>query len=360
MAGMLKRAPLPGLATTGIGSLPHTQLEIALQQAFLVDIPYLPQLPLRDPAEYMVPQALDGMPGLRFDRDGNASLDVDEWRKGWLDARLERAIDKGEGLASLEPQPGALAAWRPFVWEIEQRKSPLAKVQIAGPMTLRWALRTLDGRGLAERADAAEAAEAAEIEAQIFKLLLARSLAMVRRLREAGATPLFFLDEPGLVAFDRKNPRHLVELQELRLFILALQREGAWAGVHCCGNTDWAALLALPWDVVSLDARLSLGAVLATGPAFTKYVAQGGVLGLGIVPTNVVPGAVVNPEKELDAVLAAVPASLAIAAPGLLQRCLLTPACGLALRSVKDAEGVLGRVRDGQRRLRTAVELPRG
>jgi hypothetical protein len=61
---------------------------------------------------------------------------------------------------------------------------------------------------------------------------------------------------------------------------------------------------------------------------------------------------VVNQEKELEATLAAVPAALAVAAPGLLSRCLLTPACGLALRSVKDAEGILDRLREGQRRLR--------
>ena len=341
-----ERAPLPGLSTTAIGSLPHTQLEMALQQAFLVDIPYLPQLPLRDPAEYMVPQALDGMPGLRFDKDGNGALDVSEWRKGWLDARLERAIDKGEALSQFEPQPAALAAWRPFVWEVEQRKTPLAKVQLAGPMTLRWALRTTDGKPLADLPDGAE------VEAQILRLVLARSLAMARRLREAGATPIVFLDEPGLVAFDRKNPRHLVALQELRVLILALQREGAWVSVHCCGNTDWAALLALPWDIVSLDARLSLGAVLGTGEVFARYLASGGILGLGIVPTNIVPGAIVNPAKELEAMLSAVPAALELAAPGLLARCLLTPACGLALRSVMDAEGILERLREGQRRLR--------
>ena len=58
---------LPPLATSSIGSLPHTQLELALQQALLLDIPAAPQLPGRDPGEYMVPQALEGLPGLRFD-----------------------------------------------------------------------------------------------------------------------------------------------------------------------------------------------------------------------------------------------------------------------------------------------------
>jgi hypothetical protein len=340
------RAHLPGLATTAIGSLPHTQLELALQQAFLVDIPYLPQLPLRDPAEFMVPQSLDGMPGIRFDRDGNAALDVAEWRKRWLDARLMRALEGGEALVPFEPQPAALAAWRPFVWEVEQRRLPLAKVQIAGPTTLRWALRTTENAPLHELPDGAE------VEAQILKLVLAKALAMARRLREAGATPLVFVDEPGLVAFDKTNARHLVALQELRLLILALQREGAYAGVHCCGNTDWASLLALPWDLISLDVRLSLQHLIATGEPFARFVANGGVLGLGIVPTNVAPNQGATPEQELTAILGSAPAMLEEVAPGLLQRSLLTPACGLALRSVRDAESILSRLRDAQRRLR--------
>jgi methionine synthase II (cobalamin-independent) len=343
------RAQLPGLATTAIGSLPHTQLEIALQQAFLLDIPYLPQLPLRDPAEYMLPQALDGMPGLRFDKDGNAAVDLAEWRKGWLDARLERAVEKGEGLADFEPRPAACAAWRPFAWEVEQRKAPFAKVQIAGPTTLRWALRTTDGSALWDLADGAE------IEAQILKLVLAKALAMARRLREAGATPVVFLDEPGLVTFERTSGRHLVALQELRVVILALQREGAHVGVHCCGNTDWASVLALPWDLISLDARLSLQRLADAGDAFARFAQGGGRLALGIVPTNLAGNAREEDPAVAEAasqlLLQAVPAILEKAAPGLLQRCLLTPACGLGLRSVRDAEAVLERLRRAQRAL---------
>lgn len=341
----MERKPLPGLATTAIGSLPYTQLELAVQQAFLVDIPYLPQLPLRDPAEYMVPQALDGMPGLRFDRDGNAAVDADEWRKGWLDARIEKAIEKGDGLGAFEPRAAACAAWRPFVWEVEQRKAPFAKAHISGPTTLRWALRSTDGKPLADMPDGPD------IEAQILKLVLARSLAMVRRLRDAGATPLLFLDEPGLVAFDKTNGRHIVALQELRVLILALQREGAHVGVHCCGNTEWAAVLSLPWDLVSIDARLSLSKLIETGAAFQRFVAAGGTIALGVVPTNVNPRESQPLEAAVDQIVHALPAQLERAAPGLLSRCLLTPACGLAMRSVPDAERILDLLRTAQRAL---------
>jgi hypothetical protein len=330
---------LPPLATSGIGSLPHTQLELALQQALLVDIPAAPQLPRRDAAEYMVPQALEGLHGLRADAEGNAGIDVGDWRRGaaTLDARLDRALEHDDGVQRFLPSAAAWHALRPFLWEVEQRKLPFAKVQIAGPFTLRWVLRTTRGEPLAG------IDEGKAIERQIFRLVLARSLALVRRLRETGAKPVIFLDEPGLYAFDRRDPQHLVSLQELRVVVLALRREGAVVGVHCCGNTEWAPLLALGWDVVSIDARLSLESVLATGAAFERFQAGGGVLSLGIVPTDV------SGELDVDAVLREARARLS---PSTLARALLTPACGLAMRTVPDAERIFAELRRAQQELR--------
>src|SRR4051812_25309296 len=242
----------------------------------------------------MVPQALDGLPGLRTEPDGSAFLDASEWMRGAgiFDARLERTLEQGQGRDSFVPTATAWQALRPFLWEVEQRKLPFAKVQIAGPFTLRWVLRTTRAEPLAA------VQEGKAVERQIFRLVLARSLALVRRLREANTKPVIFLDEPGLYAFDRRDPQHLVSVQELRVVVLALRREGAIVGVHCCGNTEWAPLLGLGWDVVSIDARLSLESVLATGPAFERFQATGGVLSLGIVPTDL------SAPDDIDAVLA--------------------------------------------------------
>jgi len=330
---------LPPLATSGIGSLPHTQLELALQQALLVDIPAAPQLPRRDAAEYMVPQALEGLHGLRADGEGNAELDVSDWRRGaaTLDARLDRALEHDDGVQRFLPSAAAWQALRPFLWEVEQRKLPFAKVQIAGPFTLRWVLRTTRGEPLAA------IHEGKGVERQIFRLVLARSLALVRKLRETGTKPVIFLDEPGLYAFDRRDPQHLVSVQELRVVVLALRREGAVVGVHCCGNTEWAPLLGLGWDVVSIDARLSLESVLAAGAQFERFEAAGGVLSLGIVPTDV------SAPSDVDAVLREARARLS---PSMLSRCLLTPACGLAMRTVPDAERIFAELRRAQQELR--------
>ncbi len=343
---------LPACATTGIGSLPHTQLELGLQAALAMDIPFLPQLPVGRPSEFMVPQALEGLPGLRWDPEGMCTVEWSEWETGsvtFLD-RLEAALDVG-ALEDFEPSLEGCRAWRPFLWEVEQRKLAFAKAQLAGPFTVRAVARTGDGRA---------ALDVPGLDAAMYRLILARSLAMVKALRRAGTTPLFFLDEPGLYAFDRANPRHLLAMQELRLLVVALQREGALVGVHCCGNTDWASLLDSGLDVLSLDVRLSLDAVLEESGAFSRFLDSGATLSLGIIPTDL--ASTYEVEELVDAVEVSLKAALP---PGqtfarVASQMLLTPACGLAMRSVVDAEQILSRLKQAQRRLREALvaELP--
>ncbi|MBX5481441.1 MAG: hypothetical protein IRZ16_06280 [Myxococcaceae bacterium] len=338
---------LPRCGTTGIGSLPHTQLELGLQAALQVDIPYLPQLPNGNPHEFMIASAIERLPGLRVDADGGVVIDADEWKaqRDAFEQELESALASRE-LGAFEPTPQGCRAWNPFLFEVEARRLALAKVQIAGPATVRWVAKTSTGE---------VASDVPELDRQIYRLILARAVAMVRRVRRAGATPLCYLDEPGLYALDRRDPRHLMVLQELRLLIVALQNEGALVGLHCCGNTDWAALLDLGLNLISVDARLSLDAFLDTGEALFRYFDGGGALSLGIIPTDL--SSTWSVEELVDAVETSLratfkdPRTFAEVAG----RSLLTPACGLAMRSVPDAEAIFDQLRDAQRRFKALI-----
>lgn len=344
------RGPLPSaLSTTGIGSLPHTQLELALQVALGADIPYAPSLPAKDPCELMMAQALEGLPGLVCEKDGAALLAVSPWEKGAaaLDAKLERAIEEGK-FAPFEPSPGFQAAWKPFLWEVEHRKLAFAKAQVTGPVTARWALKLDDGR---------PASAVPQLERQIYRLILSRATAMVRAIRERGARPLLFIDEPSLYLLDRRSTAaHTVLFEELRILVLALQKEGALVGLHCCGNADWEPVLKLGLDVLSCDTRLSLGALLATGEAFWSFVASGGALALGVVPTNL------GASYDLEALLSAELALLKAHAPRpeavaqVLAQSLVTPACGLGLRTVPDCERVVEDLARAQKVLKSELQ----
>jgi hypothetical protein len=332
------------LATTGIGSLPHTQMELAIQQAFSLDIPYLPQLPRRDPAEFMIPQALDGLPGLRWDAEGTPVVHFKDWKReaAAFDKKLSRALDKGD-LAPFEPQPGSSRAWKPFLWELREREVKLAKVQLCGPVTCAWTVRLDDGRPVFAEGD---------LLGQLFRLVMARSLAMARAVNEVGAAPIVFLDEPGLVWLEPRNPQHLLRLAELKLAALALTKAGARPGVHCCGNTKWGALLGLGLSYLSIDANLSLALVLEERAAFEKFLAEGGRLALGIVPTDL--GAAPDVAEQVAHAALETLRQLSPAAK-VLGQCLVTPACGLALRSTADCEGTFAALERGRAVLRAAL-----
>jgi hypothetical protein len=335
---------LPTCATTGIGSLPHTQLEMALQMALQVDIPFLPQLPTGNPAELMIPSALEGLPGLSFDAEGVCTVDLARWQaeRVKFEQDLDEALSRGT-LEAFEPSPQACRAWKPFLWEVENRKLPFAKAQLAGPATVRWVAKTSEGTPTSEEA---------ELDPQMFRLVMAKALAMVKALRRAGTTPIFYLDEPGLYALDAKNPRHLVVLQELKMLVVSLQREGALVGIHCCSNTDWPLVFELGIDLLSLDVRLSLDAALEESLTFLRYLMAGATLSLGIIPTDLATQFEVR--DLVESVEATLKATLprASAFPEVLARTVLTPACGLGMRTVQDAERIFAQVRESQRALR--------
>jgi hypothetical protein len=89
-----------------------------------------------------------------------------------------------------------------------------------------------------------------------------------------------------------------------------------------------------------------------------RFLMGGATLGLGIIPTNLTTHFDVR--DLVESVEASLRATLprASAFPGVLSKMLLTPACGLGMRSVPDAEAIFAQVREAQRALRqlAAVE----
>jgi hypothetical protein len=150
-----------------------------------------------------------------------------------------------------------------------------------------------------------------------------------------------------------ENPEHLLALQELKLTAAALGQAGALVGVHCCGNTRWPALLKMDFDLLSLDVGLSLEALVEDREAFRAFVTRGGRLSLGIVPTDLSPGEPVDVADRVAALVETLRRALPEEQPvgRFLDGCLLTPACGLALRTTPDAEQTFADLKEAQRLL---------
>lgn len=330
--------PIRPLTTTGIGSLPHQDVDAALQQSFRMDIPYVPQLPMRDANEYMLPHALEGMPGIEADDEGMILLDLGGWKKGHVayDAKLHAAIEDGQVELFL-PSPAYAAALEPFLARVKKDEVARAKAQIAGPMTLQWSLRTADGK-----------MPPPAVMTHVSRTILARSLALASAITQAGAEPIVFIDEPGLYAFSRMQPNHIVMLQELRINLMALKKQGAQVGLHCCSDADWGALMGLGLDILAVDAKLSLPSLMRAGEALVTFVSMGGRLALGVIPTDSgevepIAALIKNLESRLSTLEQYFPTRASII-EHILFKSLLTPACGLALLKPEFAESVTARL----------------
>lgn len=336
---------LPPLTTTGIGSLPHKSVDDALRESFRVDVPYLPELPMRDTREFMLAHATEGIPGVVADAEGMVAVDLDKWKKGRgvFDDKLHAAIE-GNRLDLFLPTENAQAALWPFLERLKRENRKLAKVQIAGPMTVQWALRTTTGE-----------VPPAAVHTHVSRTILARTLALAQAVEATGARPVVFFDEPGLYAFSRQQPRHLLMMQELRINAMALKKRGASVGLHCCSDADWGTLLGIGLDVLAIDAKLSLRSLLKAGDTLVTFVSMGGKLALGVIPTNASDGAepmvtelVSGLRENLNTLEQYFPTRASIF-EHILSRSMLTPACGLALKTEREAEQVIDRL-DGFRR----------
>ena len=332
---------------TGVGSLPHHNVDAALTHAFQFDVPFLPQIPIRHHREYMISQALDGMPGLMVAEDGAVELDLVVWRSGYaqLNQDLESAFLSGR-FDAFEPASAAMSCWQPFVWEVSEKKVPQAKMQIAGPLTCQWALTLSDG---------SKVSNYPEIGAQIVRLITARALAMALRIKQAGCQPILFIDEPGLFTFVPTDPRHSAASRDLRLLIAVLKKNGVLTGLHCCSNTDWSLLLDLGLNYLSFDVKLSLDRILEHASDIAAFVESGGCFSLGVVPTNIgaecflTDSQIEQDANRLAARIDGVFHKKPLVTKQILNNCLLTPACGLALKTVGEAEGILAVLKSYQR-----------
>ncbi|MBI3533907.1 MAG: hypothetical protein HY072_00250 [Deltaproteobacteria bacterium] len=337
---MIKDNDLP--LCTAIGSLPHHNIDAALAFSFTMDIPFLPQIPIRNPWEFMLAQALEGLAGLQVENEGTVSLDLEVWKtqSHILERKLNFAfknIITPNAFEGFEPSNATSSSWYPFLWELEERKIKIAKIQIAGPLTCNWAIRTKQGSLL----DATP-----ELANQVFKLILARAIAMSRRLIRQNIQTLCYIDEPGLYVYSPQNFKHVLAFQELKIIIQSLKRENISVGLHCCSNTSWNQILLLGLDYLSIDTDLSLENLLSQKNDFFNFIKQGGRMSFGAVPTNLENEDIYK--LNATSLYNNISENMAKAFPEqpdfvrqTLKAAIYTPACGLAMLSPSHAEFIL-------------------
>jgi hypothetical protein len=311
----MREVLLPIGLSSAVGSLPH--MDVAEAVAFAVErqprLPAAPSLPRLSPVEGMIPQAAWGIAGVLVLPDGSLLVD-------------EAAVDPDEPLhGGLDSEP--FTSLRAFLAGITGRVAPF-KIQLTGPVTLGLALHAV---GVA--ADRAFGVAAKAVRTRVHEVL--------RAAREVapGATPLVFLDEPGLTAaLEPGFPLGVDDTLDLVSGALAAVEDGAIAGLHCCGRADWPVVLQAGPQMLSLP--VDAGASDHPG-AFADFLERGGWLVWGAVPTARPLGETAEIlwrrlVSEWDAL-----AEAGVEPRSLVEQALITPECGLVGMDVLQAAHVV-------------------
>lgn len=292
-----------------VGSLPHDDAETAARFVLdTTDVPYLAQLPSRHPEEGMLRQWGDGLCGCG-------------------------ASDAGYGLGYGEPVGPRHEAFGGAAAVLDVMTGPMVKTQATGPVTLAAALLAAGhpGRGLWS------------CVVDGLNRRIAEHVAWIRE-RRPGTDIVLVLDEPTLGAVAGVDAFPISPGDAFAALRGVIDAAPVPAGIHCCGEPDWAMVAGLgpawlSWDVTTL------GRGLEDAEAVAAAISAGTGVMWGVVPAAPLPVAAAG--TVMHALATATTRLVVAGAPAasLLDGAWFTPACGLAGIGTEQAAWVMDEVR---------------
>ena len=340
----------PKFLATAIGSMPFDDpvRAVDLILSKLPGAPHWPQLPRLGLNEQMEIQFSEHMPCAVIDREKNrlyfdTSGDYSEAFAQFYETYL-LAMDSEEGsgdCAAVAVSP----AFSRGIYALEEKlrnrgtKLPFVKCQVTGPCS--FALTVVDEM------------KRAIYYNEEFRDMIAKTLAMicrwqVRMFKPFAEQVICFIDEPILSAFGSStyvSVRREDVIHLLKDMVDAVHVDGGIAGMHCCGNTEWSIPIDAGVDIISFDAFQYGETIAMYAEAVKAYLARGGALAWGIVPTSTlireqtVESLALRLEGMMDHL-----ASKGIEKRLIAHQSLLTPSCGTGSLTPEEAELVYERL----------------
>ncbi|HEX6790778.1 MAG TPA: hypothetical protein VF247_05660 [Candidatus Krumholzibacteria bacterium] len=314
-------------AVSGVGSLPFMSPGAALEfiARWCPQVPFWPQLRRMSPREAMIPQVFGA-------HARHLSPIRGEHGYGIASDRTRRFIDAIErGDATFDPANAA--GFFAFLDACRRGMFPEARAlkgQMMGPVTTACAI-SVEGTLLVDDPGLRQA-----ITGHITRL----ARWQVERLLSCAGSVILVLDEAYLGRALRDNPlRRDAVVEMLRTVILRVRRPGVVVGIHCCDEIPLSVLNDIEADLFSFDAHNG-GCAFATDPDGKRFVARGGQVAWGWVPT-LDDLARVEPDEIVDRWIEAAAGLCAgddRAIHRVAERSLVTASCGLAGSSIPTCE----------------------
>ena len=334
----------PRFAMIAIGSLPHTDPELAcrIMLAAFPEVAAWPQLPKLGFRENMYAQYSEGLPGIRLD-DSLKRLwfQVDESLEGELEAFYQAVIDEDLDRFRMSGEyASGLGVFLGGGLAEELAARPYVKGHVTGPIS--FGLTVTDQNKRASLYNET-------LEQVIVKALTLKGRWQSRELRRVapGAKVVMFYDEPylhsvGSALISVSREQVVGDIKE------CLDGCGAdITGVHCCGNTDWSLVFATGVDVVHFDAYEYLEPFIAYDAEIAAHLERGGSIAWGVIPKDEAVYSVTSAEL-IDLLEGAfdVLENRGLDRESLAKRSFVSPSCGLGSTSVDVADRAMALTRE--------------
>lgn len=338
---------------TAIGSLPHANAGDAVKVIMdsIPDAPMWPQLPANGLKEQMEIQYSENMPDVVIDGEKQrVYFDTTDYAFTALSAFMEKiAVDDVDAFAiSPEYSKGIYAMEEALKTSGKTRQ--FIKVQTTGPLSFGLTIVDQDKRAIYYN--------------DIYKDAVIKGLAMkcrwqIRKFKDYAEKVICFIDEPILSAFGSStyvSVSRVDVIAALAEMIDAVHSEGAIAGIHCCGNTEWSILIDAGIDIISFDA-FDFGDTIALYPeAMARHLNAGKYLAWGIVPTNSekLQGQTADSLiTKFDMVVDNLASKSGISRDKIISQAFITPSCGTGSLPVSDAELVFKLLKEVSNKLQS-------
>ncbi|MDP2927833.1 MAG: hypothetical protein Q8N80_03415 [Candidatus Omnitrophota bacterium] len=327
---------LKGLAT-GIGSLPLTDAQIAVDLIlrYVPAAPFWPQLPKCNVREGMLAQFSENLPGLKFDAGDLHFIAGDKEKE--LELFYDRFIAQDLEYFKISPDfARGLHAFYERLNSMDLSGVEFIKCQVTGPFTFCSGITDVEGKIILHDEVLMQA---------MVKGLGMKALWQLEYFKKFGKKMIMFFDEPYLTgvgsAYTPVNRNEVIDVySELTD---TLKSQGSLIGIHCCGNTDWSMLTdTVGIDIINFDAFNFQERFVLYADNLNRFLKKGGIICWGIVPTQEF-----NTDQSPELLVQKIKFGLGLLVKKgidrqlLLERLLISPACGLGTLDAQKAEGIL-------------------
>lgn len=311
--------------TTGIGSMPHTDVLSACELILkYFDIPFWPQMPKYSANEQMIAQFCEEFPGVTFESGKvyikkNEEL-ITEWLSNYHDEMLSPVSEKfAAGLYGMQRL-------------IKDKKVKIFKGQITGPVTFTLSLKDDEGKLI-------------YFDETLRELSLMHLKAKVKWqiefLKTFAENLIIFIDEPILQAVGTSAYISVEQTEAIRLIkeiVSFIKSLNVKAGIHCCGRTDWKEVLSLNIDILSFDAFSFFDFFKIYRDEISDFLSRDGYIAWGFIPTTDDLNAYSDEEIIEQAIRKIEEISKVL--PLTAKNSLITPSCGMGSLDVSSSQRV--------------------